>query len=178
MTTSTGKDIKKLNIMSNMGKNKVKDAVFYICATFDPRGLGGVKLHKALWFADTNAFLSWGKPITGARYIKMKYGPFVDGLDTYVAELEAEGKIEHRFVDEGTHSRHEYRPLKKYSIECDSLEEKDRAMLDHIGIMFRGLTASAVSDLSHDSIWKSLALGAEMPVNSVVYKTLKIERPS
>ena len=78
--------------MSNIGKNKVKRRGFYICATFDPRGLGAVKLHKALWFADTNAFLSWGKPITGAKYIKMKYGPFVLNLDELINELVAEGK--------------------------------------------------------------------------------------
>jgi hypothetical protein len=57
-------------------KDRFKMLVHYACASVDdPSKLGAVKLNKIVWFSDVFAFQELGDSITGATYIKEKFGP-------------------------------------------------------------------------------------------------------
>src|SRR5271166_5729100 len=56
-------------------------------------GFGAVKLNKVLWFSDARAFMLRGKPITGASYIREKWGPVPRPMMPIREELEREGAI-------------------------------------------------------------------------------------
>lgn len=52
----------------------------------DPRG-GATKLNKLFFFIDFSAYRRWGKPITGAAYVKKQFGPVPDGIEEIKREL-------------------------------------------------------------------------------------------
>jgi hypothetical protein len=57
-------------------REKFKSLVHYIIARAGNKpGFGATKLNKVLWFADARLFMLRGKPITGAAYIREKWGP-------------------------------------------------------------------------------------------------------
>ena len=64
-----------------------------MCAgyAYDPRKLGAVKLNKVLWLADFRAYLHFGKPITGVRYIKRRVWPVPKPILPVLRELEEDG---------------------------------------------------------------------------------------
>jgi hypothetical protein len=59
-----------------MDEAKFDALVHYVCAQCeDPATLGVTKLNKVLWYCDTGAFLFFGRPMTGAAYVKRQFGP-------------------------------------------------------------------------------------------------------
>ncbi len=57
----------------------------------DPK-FGEVKLHKLLYFSDFRAYARWGEPITGARYMKNRYGPTARVLGHVLTELQHDAR--------------------------------------------------------------------------------------
>jgi hypothetical protein len=75
-------------------REKFKRLVHYIIWKAGKRDwFGAVKLNKVLWFSDTEAFAHTGEPITGARYIREKYGPVPKAIMPVRSELERDGSI-------------------------------------------------------------------------------------
>ena len=64
----------------------------------DPK-FGEVKLHKLLYFSDFRAYALWGEPITGARYMKNRYGPTARALGPVLKELQYEDRAVIEEVD-------------------------------------------------------------------------------
>src|SRR6476659_3884286 len=76
--------------------NKFDNLVHYIIWKCPDRDkLGSVKLQKILWKTDTKNYIERGNPITGARYVKMPFGPATNELSQAVTRLKAQGKIAH-----------------------------------------------------------------------------------
>src|SRR5262245_37410155 len=75
-------------------RDRFKNLVHYVIwAAEKYDGFGATKLYKVLWFAEARAFVLRGRPLSGAEYIRQKYGP-VPKLGKVVRdELEREGKI-------------------------------------------------------------------------------------
>ena len=75
-------------------ETRLKRLVHYVAwAAGKKDWFGAIKLNKVLWFADARNFVLTGKPITGAVYIREKYGPIAKHMLVVQAELEKEGKI-------------------------------------------------------------------------------------
>lgn len=69
--------------------SKLKALVHYVCHKApNPRKLGATKFNRILFFSDTEAYLSLGRPITGEEYVKHQYGPVSRHLDEVLYELE------------------------------------------------------------------------------------------
>ncbi len=45
-----------------------------------------LKLIKLLYFADREALLRWGRPVTTDQYVSMDYGPVVSKIDNLITE--------------------------------------------------------------------------------------------
>jgi hypothetical protein len=73
---------------------KLKRLIHYVAWKAGTRDwFGATKLYKVLWFADARQFVLKKKPITGAVYIREKYGPVPKQAMAVRAQLEKEGAV-------------------------------------------------------------------------------------
>nr|VFJ60104.1 MAG: Protein of unknown function (DUF4065) [Candidatus Kentron sp. FM]VFJ72756.1 MAG: Protein of unknown function (DUF4065) [Candidatus Kentron sp. FM]VFK17359.1 MAG: Protein of unknown function (DUF4065) [Candidatus Kentron sp. FM] len=144
---------------------KLSAAVHYICAECsDPGLLGSTKLNKILLFSDIQSYIKTGETITGAIYEKMQFGPVPVGIKQSTNYLEHNGKILIRKAD----------PPKRYHDEYISLEDPDGdisvdgldILLEQANYIMHNYTAREISDLSHNIVWESAAMGEEIPMSA------------
>jgi hypothetical protein len=132
---------------------------------------GATKLYKVLWFADARRFVLAKKPITGATYIREKFGPVPKYAMTARKQLEAEGAIRTR--KEGSLTR--IIALKPPDLSPFSTEE-----LQTVDYWIRNIdenhTAQSISDESHDYAWEIAKMGEELPLYAVLAN--RIREPS
>jgi len=73
---------------------KLKSLIHYVAWKAGKRDwFGATKLYKVLWFADARQFVLTKKPITGAVYIREKYGPVPKDAMIARGELEKDGAV-------------------------------------------------------------------------------------
>ncbi len=154
-------------MMSTIKKDrqKLKQLIHYVayrCA-HNPAALGAVKLNKVLWFADQGAYLSTGVPITGERYIKKQMGPVSSTLMPIVDELEQEGALAVRKLD---NQHTQYLALSTPDVSMFKSDEL-RIVEDAIQMVCHEHTAQSISRRSHDMIWKLAELDEEIPYHAI-----------
>ena len=141
-------------------RDKFKRLVHYVIWKAGKRDwFGSTKLNKVLWFSDTQSFALTGKPITGATYVREKFGPVPKAVMPVRAELEREGMI--RLAHEGK--------LKRVTAlaapDMKSFTSSELAIVDwwieHIATYE---TAASISDKSHDYTWQIAEMGEELPM--------------
>ena len=123
--------------------------------------LGNVKLHKALYYADFLTYLATMKPLTGADYQRQKFGPTARHLSAALLELQDEGRV-------SVHARDYFGyPKKVYQSrllpQTNRLTDAERATIIEVLAFVCGLTASEISDFSHDEVWSSVRMGERIP---------------
>ena len=144
-------------------REKFKRLVHYIVwkAGHKP-GFGATKLNKVLWYADARAYVMTGNPITGATYIREKYGPVARQMMPVRGELEREGKI--RVLP----SKNEFESTRFKSLappEPAYLSEQEQQAVDYwINHIDEDHTASSISEQSHDYPWELARMGEEIPL--------------
>jgi uncharacterized phage-associated protein len=113
----------------------------------DPRG-GAVKVNKYLYFADFAAMRILGRPITGAEYQKLPWGPAPRRLLPVRDRLISSGgaKLEQR-VDAFGYEHDLLVPLREARLEV--FDPSELAVVNDVIGALRDLTAVQVSDLSH-----------------------------
>lgn len=153
-------------------RDKFKALVHYICwKCEDPSKLGAVKLNKVLWFTDTVAFTQHGAPVTGARYTKQMRGPVPKAILPVLRDLEAEGKVDIRDVEYHGYAKKEF--VAREEPDFDGLTEDEVALVDRaIEFVCDRNTASSISELTHDSVWKLARMGDEIPYSAVLASDL------
>ena len=74
---------------------KLKSVVHYICAlaSRDLTALNRNQLHKILWLADAQTYLTLGQAIVGDEYTRGSHGPVSAHLDSALRELVGEGHL-------------------------------------------------------------------------------------
>jgi len=127
----------------------------------NPGRLGATRLNKALWNADVTAFKTTGKSITGDGYMKRQNGPVPKHILATIKSLKDDGSI---IVQEPLY---QYDPRKYISLT----KPKDSALTDEEKDIARsavnlvcGMSTTTVSELTHDIIWESAAMGEEIPL--------------
>ena len=164
---------------------KLKSAIHYICDEFSNENIGGVMLNKLLWFSDTSAFLKWGNPITEARYMKLKHGPVVKGLEDVIRTLEVEGKLRHSKLVQSqssyptafgkTYSKHMYSVLLKFNQDDSPLSARELGLIRSVGEEYANKRAYDVSEISHGPAWDIVDIRDEIPVESIVLNNVSTE---
>src|SRR5690349_5516199 len=72
-------------------QERLTQLVLYIAdKCLDDPTYGKTKLAKILYYSDFRSYQKYGKPITGARYVKLDNGPFPDGFNDLISQLQAE----------------------------------------------------------------------------------------
>jgi hypothetical protein len=150
-------------------KEKLKRLVHYVAWKAGKRDwFGAVKLNKVLWFADARQFVLTGKPITGAVYIREKFGPVPKHMLQIQAELEKEGLA--RIVPD--------KPLKRLvalkSPDTSLFTKSELTMVNHwIEQIDKQHTAGSISEESHDYAWEIARMGEEIPLYAVLANRIR-----
>ena len=124
----------------------------------------GTKLVKLLYYADCAAYQRTGEPITGATYIHMDYGPYPDGWQAAIQDLEERGIVrvqEEVFETTGAVRK---RWLPNENADPTALTENDCRFLDEQVHGFWEYTGGQIEAYSHDDLaWHATATRQMMP---------------
>ena len=153
-------------------RDKLLEAVHFVCEVADSERLGAIKLHKVLYFSDMLNFLATGQAITGVEYLKQKFGPTARHLTWAVRKLAEEGTIRVSEADYHGYRKKQFEALKPYSGGRLSVDEKK--LLKETVAIASEKTAAELSELSHNAAWESVELGEVIPYSSV-YRILPSE---
>jgi hypothetical protein len=151
-------------------EGKFRELILYIahrCA--DDDDFGDTRLNKVLFFSDAFALQYLGKPITGARYQKLKFGPAPRALLPVRRELEAEGHVRTELV--GDPPRTVTIPLR--GPDMSRFSEAEMELVDEVIGIFEGKTATLVSRLSHLNSpgWNLVEMHENIPLESQLLST-------
>lgn len=145
--------------------DKLEASIGYLVYKFGAGRFGKVRLHKALWFADRNAWLLTGEAITGAKYIKMPKGPFIKDLENIVMRMQESGKLKVSTTEYLGRTTYVYNVVCDPSVFTDELTGEERSILDNSGAFVSSFeTEEKVSDATHDRLFDALPLHAPMPI--------------
>lgn len=152
-------------------KEKFRELLLYIAekSADDPR-FGDTKLNKLLYFSDFFAYSHLGRPITGARYQKLEWGPAARALIPVRRELESEGAL--RVEERGDE------PKRKVTVPLRTpnksvFTEEELSLVDELLDLLRDATATSISAISHTNSpgWQLVDLQDDIP-----YETALIAR--
>jgi len=145
-----------------VNRDKYKELVLYICEKCDSVKLGAIKLNKVLWFSDLLAYVKWGEPITGERYVKRQFGPAPYGILSVLEELQGEGALTVKSLDFYGYQKTHYIPERSADLSQFTVDEL--SLVDGmIGFVCDSNTALSISELTHDHIWEIAENGEEIP---------------
>jgi hypothetical protein len=147
---------------------RLKNLIHYVIQVAGARPhFGAVKLYKTLWFSDARRFVLTGMSITGAPYIREKYGPLPrDGM-RFRNELASDGAIRQWQNDKGGALGWHFKSLSNPDIAWIDLVEKEE--VDRwIKVISDKHTAESISDESHDYGWQIAKMGERLPFISVL----------
>jgi hypothetical protein len=148
---------------------KLKSLIHYVAWKAGKQDwFGATKLYKVLWFADARQFVLTKKPITGAVYIREKYGPVPKDAMIARRELEKEGAI--RVSKQGDLTR--IVALSKPDVSMFSSVELE--IVDYwINHIDKEHTAASISDRSHDYAWDIAKMGEELPLFAILANRIR-----
>ena len=131
---------------------------------FDPN-FGGTKLNKILFYADFCAFGRYGKPITGAEYIKQEFGPTPKRLIPVRKQLESRKEAAVQRV--AILGMEQQRLVALRDPDLSLFTGPEIALVDEVLEFLRGKTAKEVSELSHNRAWRVARPGQSIPYETV-----------
>jgi uncharacterized phage-associated protein len=144
-------------------EDKLAVLVLYVAGRLrdDPAG-GATKLNKVLFFAEFAHMRRYGRPITGAEYQRLPWGPAPRRLRSVRESLVAAGLA--RLVETSHRGRPQHRLVPTAEVVPIGLERTELEVVDEIVDDFARLSASEVSQLSHDEEgWRMVDEGATIP---------------
>lgn len=154
-------------------QDKFKDLVHYICwlSRDDPSKLGAVKLNKVLWFSEVISFAKFAKPITGARFVKQKFGPVPKAILPVLNDLQQDGLLSFMEVEYYGHRKRQF--VCEADPNTDAFSDEERELVDEVAeAILNNHTAASISDLTHDAIWKLAGIGEDIPLHAVLASSL------
>lgn len=148
-------------------QQRLQELILYIAERLQGDELfGRVKLAKILYVADHESYLQYGKPITGAAYIKMQHGPVPEDFHAILEELESNRQIVTRETIYFGHLQKRIIPMREANLTIFS--GRDIQMVEKILRQIEGKTASELSELSHGLAWQIIAPNAQIPYEAAL----------
>jgi hypothetical protein len=148
-----------------MNKERFENAVLAIL-TARP-GMGSLQLRKALIIADALHNALHGESITGAKYIKHKFGPVPDD-EAFMLLMQMEFPLKMVEVIEepiGHVTQNSY-----YASVVPRYELFTRSQIDILNYAAKTAwkySATRLSDMTHDDVYNKTPMGAEIPLEMV-----------
>ncbi len=138
---------------------RLRELILYIaekCAS-DPE-FSATLLNKILFYADFLSFAQRGKPVTGAAYQALDYGPAPKRLVPVRDMMIDAGELEIKEIPKFTYSRQQYVALRRADLDR-LFRPTDIALVDEVIERLKGVSAQRISEFSHHRLWK-IARGA------------------
>jgi uncharacterized phage-associated protein len=156
--------------MASLNRDKLREAILYFLERANNAHLGVTKLMKLLYFADFEHCEQHGRPITGARYVKLPQGPALDQYDALLAEFEREGVF--RRVAEPTGPYEQHRFLAERTPDLMILDASELETLDKVCAQWRRASLGAIVKASHDDLpWRATPnVGDEIDYGLAAYR--------
>jgi len=147
-------------------ERKFTELLLYVAKRLedDPEG-GAVKVNKALWWAETACVRMYGRPITGAKYQKLKHGPAPRALLPVRNGLIERGEAA---LAEGWYRGYRQdRLVPKREPDLSVLSKEEIEIADQVIETIRGRTAAELSAESHTEMgWRIVAVGENIPMST------------
>jgi len=134
--------------VAGFDEDKFRELLLYVadkCA--DDRHFGATKLNKILFFSDSIAYASFGRPITSATYQKLDRGPGPKELLPIQKQL-----VDNSEAVVVTQKRFQYTQKRLMALRqpaLDSFSAAEIALVDEVIQALQGHNAAQVSELSH-----------------------------
>ena len=168
-------NVLEVNIYSMINKQVFKDTLFIIIELAGDTGIGAVKLNKCLIIIDALHKALYGETLTGATYIKHRFGP-VPGTEAYnlIKETIASGDIEvfDEMVSPGFYEKNHYlHPEIKAPL--DSFSDEEIELISWTVSTVMSMTAQQISEISHDKCYHSTPMFQEIDLDNIfVWKVI------
>lgn len=159
-------------------ERKLTELIVYVADRLaDDRAGGSTKLNKVLFFADFTHVRRHGRPITGAQYQKLDFGPAPRRLVPIRQQLINDGAVEivsEEFLGYQQRRLAALRPADLSVFDADELATIDSVLED-----LAGMTAKQVSDLSHEeAAWRHTEMNATIPYESALIPKEQVVTPT
>lgn len=144
-------------------RGKLIEATLYLCElSLDDPYFGVGKLAKLLYYADSDAYIHHGQPITGTTYLHFPHGPYPENWHQVREEMEQNGDAEVSYeLSNGGYHRYRLLPLR--SADLERLEPSDLEILEAQVSRFAGVNAAGIEHYSHQEVaWLSTEDGQPM----------------
>lgn len=146
-----------------MSSEKTKNMILYICEQSKRYpGFGATKLNKALWFSDLTHFMLNGSYISDFTYVKQGNGP--TPKPSMFLPLRRELIEEDKMEIKETHTIGYVwkKPIAKTHADTSLFTEQELDIIDDTIDTIKHMTASDLSDLTHNMGWKKTGIMEEM----------------
>ena len=154
-------------------RDKFKELVLYLSerSETDPN-YGETKLNKLLWYIDFLSYRELGRPVTGARYQKLRWGPAATAMLPIQLEMEADGDL---VVRPGLYGSYmQKKPIALRSPDLRAFSGQEVALIDRLIEELWPLGAGDVSDLSHNALgWQLAQDREEIPYGTVFVESIE-----
>lgn len=143
---------------------KLIEAALYLSElSIDDPDFGIEKLAKLLYYADCDAYVQFGEPITGTTYLHFPHGPYPANWYEVREQMERQGDVEVVYGSSGAaYQRYRLLPLRNSDLE--SLKPTDREILEAQVSRFAGFNAAGIEQYSHQDFgWLSTEDGQPIP---------------
>ena len=155
---------------------KLREAVHFIAKkmALRPEKLGAVKLQKIIWYFDVKSYASTRRSATGAIFIKGKFGPFTEQMDSVVRELVQADRL---YTDtEAFFENEKTRFIGKGATDLSVFSDQEKRWLDEISTdLCENHTAGSISERSHGAIWRMAQYGEVIPLAATA---IRLRAPS
>ena len=134
-------------------KERLGELMLYVadqCA--DDPTFGATKLNKVLYFSDLLAYAHFAAPISGCQYMRLDHGPAPRHLLPVRNQLIESGDAINRERTYGGFEQNRLVPLRPANI--DRFTPSQIKLVDEVVAFFKGVSASQVSEFSHDRVWE------------------------
>jgi len=145
--------------------DKLKELIIYLSILSEgDRFYGAIKLNKLLFYADFMAYLRFGASITGQEYQRLEHGPAPRRLRPVVERMKKTGDIVVR--EDSIGGFRQIRTLAKREPKLSLFSGPEVALIDETIHRFRSMSATDISEKSHDFLgWKLAELNETIPYN-------------
>ena len=132
--------------------DRLKNAIHYVihAANSEKLELGATQLLKIILFSDVISFIRRRRAITGATFVKGKYGPVPDGHDAAIKALQKQKRIKRsQPAQKGESTRY----ISLVGPDLSSFTPDDLETLRKVTReVCENYTAAMISDLTHNDI--------------------------
>ena len=136
-------------------REKLENAILYILDKCGGKpNIGETVLYKLLYFSDFDFFELYGTPITGMKYVKLKYGP-VPQMNEYnpvILEMSRNNKL--KIITQEYHGYIQKRYIALVDCVKNKLTERELNVLDSVVAKYSHMNANEIELFVHgDAPW-------------------------